>query len=121
MHAQTWARVNAPVDSGVAPLVEALGRFKRLQTLESCETGGVFGGPWVCFWYGAYWESPWRDLSEFVLGYLGPALAEQMRGDAKLSLSVTSAGRIHGELEVRPGAVEATARALVQLASDGEH
>ena len=40
-HAQTFVKVNAPVDSGIAPLVSALSRFPGLVTLSSCE-GGAF-------------------------------------------------------------------------------
>lgn len=37
MHRQVMIRVNTPVDTGIAPLVEALTRFKDVVTLTSCE------------------------------------------------------------------------------------
>src|SRR5208282_3991030 len=57
MHTQTWAKVNAPVDTGVCGLVSALSMFPSLETIESCECS-VGECAWICFRYGAYWEHP---------------------------------------------------------------
>lgn len=40
MHAEITAKVNALVDKGIAPLVEALSRFDRILTASSCQGGG---------------------------------------------------------------------------------
>ena len=46
-HRTVWAAVNAPVDEGIAELVEALSDFPTLSTLNSCE-----GGAFVTFRFG---------------------------------------------------------------------
>lgn len=113
-HTQTWAKVNAPVDEGIRGIVEALSGFRSLETIESCEakTGH---GPWVCFRYGAYWKHPWRDLANFVLGYMAPRLAQMVGDSASLRLQTTPSGQVFGELLVRPEAVSKIETALGQL------
>lgn len=120
-HKQSWIKINAPVDDGVADLVSSLSAFPRLQTIESCQ-GGSDSSSWVCFCYGDYWRHPWRDLANFVLGYLGPALAHEIGDRASLTLRVTDSGLVHGEMRVRPGAMRVTISALRRLLrnSDGQ-
>lgn len=118
-HRQAWAKVNAPVDEGVRGIVEALSAFPSLETVESCQ-GRETSGPWVCFRYGCYWEHPWRDLSEFVLGYMAPELTRIVGDGASVRIQVTPSGVIFGELSVRPGAaseVEAALRKLLRTFS----
>ena len=109
-----WATVNAPVDEGIAELIEALARFPHLQTIESCE-GGVSNHPWVCFVYGAYWENPWRDLAHFVLGYLGPRLMQELGDGVSVSIHVRESGTVQGELSVNPSALQGEIKALIRL------
>lgn len=67
-HKQVWAKVNAHVDEGVAPLVEALSRFRGVRTLESCQGNGNGASVWfVC---GE--DGKWRTI-EFA-EFLGPKL-----------------------------------------------
>lgn len=113
-HKQEWVKVNAPVDQDIAELVETLNSFPRLQTIESCQ-GGAKNGPWVCFVYGNHWDSPWKELAEFVLGYLGPGLAAQVGDRASVSIQIKQSGQIHGELAIRPGALKLTGAALRRL------
>lgn len=96
-------------------LVEALSAFPELQTLESCE-GDESQGAWVSFWYGSYWDHSWHDLSEFVLGYLGPRLAREVGDSAELAIRVTESGVPQGELSIRPGAAPVVINALRNLA-----
>lgn len=116
-HSQTWAKVNAPVDQGVRGLIEALSAFPNLETVESCE-GSDEQGPWICFRYGDYWEHPWRDLADFVLGYMAPKLVSAVGDDASVRIQVKPSGLVFGELSVRPGAASRVEAALWELARD---
>ena len=116
-HTQTWAKVNAPVDVGVRGIVEALSGFEQLETIESCEAT-TDRGLWVCFRYGAYWKHPWRDLADFVLGYIAPNLSRVIGDSANVRLQATSSGQVFGELSIRPEAVSEVETALKQLARE---
>lgn len=113
-HEQVWGKVNAPLDRGIRSLVEALSLFPQLETIESCE-GSPRDGLWICFRYGAYWENPWRDLCEFVFGYLGPGLAHEIGDRASVSVQVSTFGEARGELVTRRGAERRVVAALKRL------
>jgi hypothetical protein len=113
-HKQLWAKVNAPVDEQIKNLVEALSRFPKLQTIESCQ-GISEGSAWVCFYYGQYWLHPWRDLASFVLGFLGPRLTEELQDIVDLVVRVTTFGTFRAELTIRPGCIKAVTEILVNL------
>jgi len=113
-HDQTWVKVNVPVDRGVESIVSALSAFSGLETVESCE-GNLERGPWICFRYGAYWEHPWRELADFVLGYLAPGLARALGDDVNVRVQVTPSGQVFGELSMRPGAQRRVEAALAEL------
>jgi len=114
-HKQTWAQVNVPVDEGVSGLVTALSKFPRLQTIESCQGDN---DPWVCFRYGNYWEHPWRELADFVFGYLGPQLVHELGDRVNLVVRLTEHGDVQAELWIRPGALERTIATLKRLAQE---
>jgi hypothetical protein len=115
-HAQVWTKVNAPVDRGAALLVSALSAFSKLQTLESCE--GTNGWAWVTFIYGEqHWKQPWEHLSKFVLGFLGPALTNELGDRVRVSICVTEAGLYRAEMAVRTEAIPATIEVLGKLGS----
>jgi len=120
-HQRAWVKVNAVVDAGIAEIVAELGQYRHLQTMESCQGGFTEGGierpAWVCFRYGDYWHHSWRPAAEFVLGVLGPALAEAVGDGASVLLRVLADGTVECELTVRPGAFEETARALRDIRS----
>jgi hypothetical protein len=113
-HKQLWAKVNAPVDEQIKNLVEALSRFPKLQTIESCQ-GISEGSAWVCFYYGQYWLHPWRDLASFVFGFLGPRLTEELQDIVDLVVRVTTFGTFRAELTIRPGCIKAVTEILVNL------
>ena len=115
-HRTVWVKVNAPVDEGVQGLVSALSLFPSLETVESCQ-GDQKRGPWVCFRYGAYWEHPWHELAEFVLGRLAPGLSEEIGDDATVRIQSTTSGQVFGEVAVRPGAAARVENALRRLAN----
>jgi hypothetical protein len=116
-HQQTWTKVNAPVDQGVSALVEALSRFHELETVESCQ-GDQNEGSWVCFRYGRYWEEPWRDLTEFVFGFLAPRLFEKVGDSAQLVLRPRAGGIALADLSIRPMMERDVEAALQELAAD---
>src|SRR6266851_5913445 len=66
-HRQVFVKVNAPVDEGIAALVEALNQFDGIITLDSCQRGRE--GAYVYFTFGVYLctqDADWRQLAEFV-------------------------------------------------------
>ncbi len=118
-HKHVWVKVNAPVDHGVAELVEALSMFNGLETIESCE-GDDNVPAWVGFWYGNHWDDPWRGLAEFVLGYLAPYLGQKVGDGAGLIIRSTESGRPRGEITVRSGAMPQVVEAVLSLARNSE-
>jgi len=116
VHKQTWVKVNAPVDEGVAGLVSALSSFPELCTIESCQ--GDAEHPAVVFYSyadkGVEGEHSWQKLSEFTLGFLGPRLVQQLGDLVTMGITINSWGWPQGELQVRPGAMQRTLRAIKQ-------
>jgi hypothetical protein len=112
-HDQVWIKVNAPVDNGIAALVTALSEFPKLQTIESCQGGNEWA--WVCFVYGKHWETPWKELADFVLGFLGPRLTRELGDRIRVSVQVTEAGQIRAEMDVNSTAISATVKLLNEL------
>jgi hypothetical protein len=114
VHKQALVKVNTLVDEGIAELISALSSFPKLRTIESCQ--GDSEHPAVVFFDYADedHEHFWLELSEFVLGFLGPKLAQQLGYQARLNISVTCWGKPQGELIVRPGAMQKTLRAIKQ-------
>ena len=53
-HRQVYIKVNAEVDGGIAPLVQALNEIEGVITVDSCENG-AWGG-YVFFTYGEGWK-----------------------------------------------------------------
>ena len=116
-HDQVWTKVNAQVDKGIAPLIEALSEFPALQTLSSCE-GYQGRAATVNFRYGADRPEAWRDLTEFVFGFFGPALAKKVGDSARVFVEVTTWGEALGNLNVRPGCVQQVVVAVSGLARE---
>jgi len=114
-HKQVFVKVNAHVDSQIAGLVSALSLFPKLETIESCQ-GSDQQSAWICFYYGNYWDHPWRDLATFIFEYLAPRLIRKVGDDVSIRIQVTPSSRILGELSVRPGATHRVERAIRLLA-----
>lgn len=106
-------KINAPVDQGIADLIQALSAFPRLRTVESCADMDGRGTAWLCFVYGE--DNAWRSLADFVLGYLGPELMCLVGDRASVSIQVTTVGLPQGEITVRPGARPTTVKAIRRL------
>lgn len=110
MHQQTWVKVNAAVDAGIAPLVDALSQVVELRTEESCQ-GDAETSAHVSFVVG----ETWQDLARFVLGFLGPRLAKAVGDSAYVSIRVCSAGLASGLVVVRPGTLGAVTEAVASF------
>jgi hypothetical protein len=116
IHEQKFVKVNVPVDKGISGIICALSNFSTLETVESCE-GNQERGPWVCFYYGEYWEHDWRELAEFVLNYLAPGLYAAVGDDVNVKIQTTPSG-VFGEISVRPGATNQVEKALYDLSKN---
>lgn len=103
-HRQIFAKVNAPVDKGIANLVSALSEFPTLCTLSSCE-----GGAFVTFRFG-------RTLAESsaFLCWLSRKLV-RVNG-AKLSAEWGGRTSVVFTLRCSPSAVQSAADAVRQAA-----
>ncbi len=115
-HEQVWVKVNAPVDRGVAELVQALSVFPRLRTVESCEGNGDWA--WVCFVYGRPHDESWKELAQFVLGEIGPRLVGELGDRVNISVQMTEAGQYRAEMAVRKAAIPAAVKLLGTLGTE---
>lgn len=113
-HRQIMAKVNVPIDRGIAPVIEALSLWPELQTIESCE-GDVDNPAWVCFYYGQSGANSWLGVSEFVLGFLAPGLARMIGDSAHVVVRLNGCGIAQGELMIRPGTISDVTNALTTL------
>jgi hypothetical protein len=110
MHAQTWVKVNVPVDSGVAELVALLNSVDGLETLQSCQgdAGGRDG--YVYFSYG-----DWRTMGELVFERIGPKLKDSLGEDAILTVNVTAADSPMVKLSFKAEAIGVIVSALKEV------
>jgi hypothetical protein len=82
-HPQISVKVNAQVDKGIAPLVEAISQYPDVVTVSSCE-GEETQDAYVSFVIG----DDWRHLCSFV-DALSPALGQNKQvSDLPFALSV---------------------------------
>ena len=108
-HKQTWVKVNAQVDEGIAEIVTILSQAEGLQTIESCQgrpaanpQGGVEPMAYVYFYLG-----DWQTLSRFTFGTIAPAIKKI----EKVSVMIEIAGRCEPR-----GRLGASTPSLQQLA-----
>jgi len=110
-HAQTWVKVNAQVDHGVVPLIEALNSIPGLRTMESCETDGEEA--WVCFDAGT---QNWSKLAEIVFGWIGPRLADAFGDSVGLEMKLCN-GIVIAEMTVNKSMISAVSQAIREIAA----
>ncbi len=110
VHRQAWVKVNAQVDRGVVPLIEALNAIPELRTLESCETDGDVA--WVCFDAGT---QNWRKLAEIVFDWLGPKLMDAFGNAVHLEMTLVN-GIVMAEMTVNKSVMSAMSQAIRNLA-----
>jgi len=82
---QNYVKVNVPLDEGMKGLITTLSSFELLETVECCE-GHENRNAWVCFRYGSYWGHPWRELVNFVLGFMAPGLVSIVGDDVNVRI-----------------------------------
>jgi hypothetical protein len=116
MHERVWAKVNVQVDAGVAGIVEALGAFPTLQTLESCE--GTSDRVWICFCYGDSWETSWREAAEFVFDFFAPRLFDKVGDAASIIIRPSANRRLLIDLSVRRSFLDSVQAAIIELARE---
>jgi hypothetical protein len=87
-HAQTWVKVNAPVDSGIAELISVLNSRHGLETLQSCQGGSGQHG-YVYFSFGE-----WQKLCRFVFDEMAPHLHKHLGEDVKLEIMAAESSPI---------------------------
>ncbi len=111
VHPQAWVKVNAQVDRGVVPLIEALNSIPGLRTMESCETDGEEA--WVCFDAGS---ENWNKLAEIVFGWLGPKLMDTFGNQVHFAMKLSN-GVVMAEMMVHKSIISAASQAILELAS----
>ena len=106
-HEQTWVKVNAPVDTGVAELVSVLNTVDGLETLQSCQGDPGHKDGYVYFAFG-----DWRTMCEFVFQKIGPTLKRKVDEDADLTVEVSSADSPMAKLSFKAEATGIVVSAL---------
>lgn len=106
-HPQTWVKVNATVDAGVAELVGVLNSIDGLETLQSCQGDAGRSEGYVYFACG-----DWHRMCEFVFQTIGPTLKSRLDDDATLIVEATSAGTPMAKLSFKAEAIGTIVSAL---------
>jgi hypothetical protein len=109
-HPQTWIKVNAPVDAGVAEIVAALNSVDGLETLQSCQ-----GDPGEKDGYVYFACGDWKRIAELVFKQIGPELKRRVDDDATLIVEATSAEWPMAKLSFRAEAADVVASALKEV------
>lgn len=115
-HTQTWVKVNAPVDEGVAELVSALSQIDGLETLESCQGYPGRSNAFVLFRFGT-----WQECGELMFARILPLLSPDLRASTSLRLQAYDTDHAIGRLDVDPAAVPALAGCIRECAKAGAH
>jgi hypothetical protein len=109
-HPQTWIKVNAPVDEGVAEIVSLLNNIEGIVTLDSCQ-----GDPGDRRGYVYFSCGEWKRLSQVVFEQIGPALKGRLDDDATLTVEATNADEPMAKLSFRAEASGMVASALKEM------
>ena len=109
-HAETWVRVNVPVDVGIAPLVAALSKIPTLETIESCE--GNPGPAFVFFRFG-----DWRQSGAFLFDELRVELTDELRSNVSLTLRSLDGDLAMAEMTFDPQAADGLTACVRQAAA----
>jgi hypothetical protein len=109
-HPQTWIKVNAPVDEGVAEIVSILNTVDGLETLQSCQ-----GEPGEREGYVYFACGDWQKISRIVFERIGPALKRKLDEDATLLVEATSADEPMAKLSFKAEAAGMVVSALKEV------
>jgi hypothetical protein len=80
-HSQTWVKVNAPIDTGIAEMVSLLNGISGLETLQSCQGEPGHRQGYVYFSFGE-----WQNLCRFVFDRMAPRLQSYLGEDVTLEI-----------------------------------
>ena len=111
-HAQTWVKINAPVDEGIAELVSALSEIDGLETIESCQGTPERDNAFVFFRFGT-----WRDCGSLMFDELLPMLEPDLKASVALTLRAYDADSAMGELSVELVAVQTLSERVRRLSA----
>lgn len=96
-HAQTWVKVNAQVDEGIAEIVAILSRVDGLQTIESCQGEPAANPQAVEVMAYVYFDlGDWRALSKFAFETIAAAI--EGIEDASVAVKIDSGCEPRGRL-----------------------
>jgi hypothetical protein len=109
-HPQTWLKVNAPVDEGVAQIVAALNSVEGLETLQSCQGDPGKREGYVYFAYG-----DWRRITSLIFEKIGPMLKEKLDEDATVIIEATGNPEPMAKLSFRAEAADLVASTLKEV------
>jgi|SRR5208337_4624165 len=109
-HTQTWIKVNAPLDEGVAEIVSILNTVDGLGTFESCQ-----GEPGEREGYVYFACGDWKRISQLAFERLGPVLKEKLYDDATLIVQVTGSDEPMAKLSFRAEASSMVVSALKEV------
>ena len=99
VHVETFVKVNARADEGIAPLVAALSEFEQLETVESCQGGN--GHPaFVILRHG-----DWRACGAFLFDRLLAAMNADLRADVSVELIAYDTTNCLGRISLSPEAI----------------
>jgi hypothetical protein len=107
-HAQTWIKVNAPVDAGIAEIVALLNSVDGLETLQSCQGDSGQRDGYVYFSFGE-----WQNLCRFVFDSIAPKLHTHLGEDVKLE--VIAADRPMAKMSFSAEAIPEVTSALKEI------
>lgn len=111
-HPQTWIKVNAPVDEGVAEIVSVLNSVDGLETLQSCQ-----GDPGEKEGYVYFACGTWEEVCRFVFQKLGSKFKKRVDDEATLIVEATGADFPMAKLSFRAEATSMVVSALKEVLS----
>jgi hypothetical protein len=110
MHAQTWIKANAQVDTAISEIVTLLNNVEGLATLDSCQ-GDLDHDGYVYFSCGE-----WQNLCRFVFCDIAPRLRSYLGEDVKLEIVAAEISPI-AKLSFSAAAIPQVTAALKDMVS----
>jgi len=108
-HRQTFVKVNAEVDAGIAVVVSTLNELDGLQTIESCEGERGKKPAYIYFWFG-----DWENISKLMFCEVAASLSG-IDSDFRISVEVFNGSRPTGKIEFSAEAAGIVASALKKV------
>ncbi len=105
-------RVNAPVDEGIAPLVEALSAVAGVVTMESCQGDEGHSSAFVVFHM-----DDWRACGDLLFDRLLPLMPSSLRSGVSLRVESYDTQIARGWITLDPAAIESVSACVRQLSA----